>query len=850
MALSFHQIFQRELHAINFRRRKIEAGEVRAVREQELPEIRRAAPQPSDIAGDHYLRNRSEITLAERAPSSEMRSARLAGESDLTGLAFSGGGIRSASFCLGVLQGLDLLTDHNEPHVLDAIDYLSVVSGGSYIGTSLVAAMMQPDYSFPFDSRLDDQETPETLHLRDFSNFLVPNGIIDYLINAILVCRGLIVNAALVLPVLLLLAVITILSNSQVEDLQIGDFFGVPLSALGIPVFPGLTGFQLTVDLLLATAVLLLFSAIVTSLTYYRGTLAGRRLMSYILVACTILVAISAAFELQPFVLRAMFGARDAENKNIEVGWLKWFVALLPQLGAVLAPLAGALIAFAQRLANIAKATISEQTRRGTAKKYSARAALYLAALIVPFLLWVAYIQLSFWGIREDSSINGSTPAFIQQLAKLTLQVPHAVADRLGPVGQLYLMIAGLSVIFWFLIGPNANSLHRLYRDRLSTAFLIERRKDGMSAHHIDPDRWTFSSLKPVDERGQWRDEVAYAPYLIVNTSINLEASKDLNKRGRNADTFIFSPLHIGSSATGFVQTAEMEAIRPDVTLASAMATSGAAASANMGSQTIKILTFSLSLLNIRLGYWLANPGRLGEFHNPLKYLWAKLVGTWYFVRETAGLLNEKCLNVYLTDGGHIENLGIYELLRRRCRVIIAVDAEADQEMTFPSLVALQVLARIDLGIHIDLPWQGLQAHALDVTEKKLYGQRGWPGDMGPHAAIGKIDYGENKTGVLIYIKSSLSGDENDYILNYKRRNHTFPHETTVDQFFNEEQFEVYRALGFHACRKLFTGADKFGIFANMPPRWPEEVSEALALLNVPAATARKIVAHYFEPSP
>src|SRR4051794_20085223 len=79
---------------------------------------------------------------------------------------------------------------------------------------------------------------------------------------------------------------------------------------------------------------------------------------------------------------------------------------------------------------------------------------------------------------------------------------------------------------------------------------------------------------------------------------------------------------------------------------------------------------------------WLANPGRLDEFHNSLKYLWAKLVGTWYFARETAGQPNEKCLNVYLTDGGHIENLGIYELLRRRCRVIIAVDAEADQEMT------------------------------------------------------------------------------------------------------------------------------------------------------------------------
>ena len=163
----------------------------------------------------------------------------------------------------------------------------------------------------------------------------------------------------------------------------------------------------------------------------------------------------------------------------------------------------------------------------------------------------------------------------------------------MGSVGTLYLVLAVVFMIFWLLIGPNANSLHRLYRDRLSTAFLIERRK-GAAGKGLDPDRWTFSSLKPTDASGRWQDSAAYAPYLLVNTAINLEASKDLNRRGRNADTFIFSPLHIGSSATGYVTAPEMEAVRPDVTLASAMATSGAAASANMGTHTIKILTFSL----------------------------------------------------------------------------------------------------------------------------------------------------------------------------------------------------------------------------------------------------------------
>jgi predicted acylesterase/phospholipase RssA len=134
------------------------------------------------------------------------RSGRLAQKSDLTGLAFSGGGIRSAAFCLGVLQGLDSLSEPDEPQVLDGIDYLSAVSGGSYIGTSLAAGMMQPGYTFPFDSKIGDQETKEMQHLRDYSNFLVPNGFFDYLISAVSICRGLLINAVVILPVLLFAA--------------------------------------------------------------------------------------------------------------------------------------------------------------------------------------------------------------------------------------------------------------------------------------------------------------------------------------------------------------------------------------------------------------------------------------------------------------------------------------------------------------------------------------------------------------------------------------------------------------------------------------------------------------------
>jgi hypothetical protein len=247
------------------------------------------------------------------------------------------------------------------------------------------------------------------------------------------------------------------------------------------------------------------------------------------------------------------------------------------------------------------------------------------------------------------------------------------------------------------------------------------------------------------------------------------------------------------------------------------MAASGAAVSSNMGAQSIKPLTATLALLNIRLGYWLRNPLKLadakplpadaGKFAEFLRR--NNLAANYYFVLEIFGLLSEKRKSVYLTDGGHIENLGIYELLRRRCRVIIAVDAEADPQMAFGSFNTLERYALIDLGVRIDLPWQKIAEVSLatgkDIDEKGSADKK-----HGPHCAIGTITYPDDRRGVLIYIKASLTGDENDYIFDYKRRYSDFPHETTLDQLFTEEQFEAYRALGFHAAFRLFDRDDEF----------------------------------------
>ena len=141
-------------------------------------------------------------------------------------------------------------------------------------------------------------------------------------------------------------------------------------------------------------------------------------------------------------------------------------------------------------------------------------------------------------------------------------------------------------------------------------------------------------------------------------------------------------------------------------------------------------------------------------------------------------------------------------MLKRRCKIIIAIDAEADRDLNFSSLITLQRYARIDLGTRIKLPRSAIASRSKDA--QKADGKA----ECGPHCAIGKIEYTKVDHGILVYVKSSVTGDENDYIKDYNRRFRDYPHETTGDQFFSEEQFEVYRSLGFHAVDEMLSGND------------------------------------------
>ena len=141
--------------------------------------------------------------------------------------------------------------------------------------------------------------------------------------------------------------------------------------------------------------------------------------------------------------------------------------------------------------------------------------------------------------------------------------------------------------------------------------------------------------------------------------------------------------------------------------------------------------------------------------------------------------------------------------------------------MAFGSFNVLVRYALIDLGVRIDLPWQKI-TDRTKATGKAIDEKGDAPKCAGPHVAVGDICYPGGRRGILIYIKSSLTGDENDYIFHYKKRYGAFPQETTLDQLFSEEQFEAYRALGFHAAYRFF---DRWDLFAY---REPEEKPSAV----------------------
>ncbi len=330
-------------------------------------------------------------------------------------------------------------------------------------------------------------------------------------------------------------------------------------------------------------------------------------------------------------------------------------------------------------------------------------------------------------------------------------------------------------LLLWTVTDINRISLYHFYRDRLSEAFVIEPKpKDPEGV--ISTDGPQLSALDYEDRR---------VPYHLINATVNLAGSQDPALRHRKGDFFLFSPLFCGSTATTYRKTKDYEWNR--VKLASAMAISGAAVNPQQGYGTNPALAFLMTLLNVRLGVWYRNPR-----DEPHRLRGSRTFWPYYLLQELLSLANEERHLISLSDGGHIENLGVYELLRRRCRVIIASDASADPESTFQDLGNLVRLARIDRATYFRLDRTPLIPKHPDRLADA-------------HFVTGDITYeGKGRSvGRLYYVKPVLTSDDPVDLQAYRKRNDKFPHEPTTDQFFDEAQFESYRELGYRSGRAM-----------------------------------------------
>jgi hypothetical protein len=310
----------------------------------------------------------------------------------------------------------------------------------------------------------------------------------------------------------------------------------------------------------------------------------------------------------------------------------------------------------------------------------------------------------------------------------------------------------------------------------------------------------------------------------VLNLTLNLADGDNLAWQERKAESFTVSPLHCGNHDLGYRSSEEYDRAEPPpiskslpessndegeqasdstipITLGFAMSVSGAAVSPNMGYHSSGPVAFLMTLFNVRLGAWLPNPGKCGNGSQGRPYPRFAYSPLLY---ELLGKTNDTSPYVYLSDGGHFENLGLYEMVLRRCRYIVVVDAGSDPNCTLGDLGKAVRQIRTDLGIPIE--FEKIKIHS---RKDKPYGEEP------AYCAVGTIHYShvddKAEDGELLYIKPVFyeEGDEPIDSYEYAKRCSDFPHESTADQWFSESQFESYRALGYHIFEKIYASREK-----------------------------------------
>jgi hypothetical protein len=433
----------------------------------------------------------------------------------------------------------------------------------------------------------------------------------------------------------------------------------------------------------------------------------------------------------------------------------------------------------------------------GAKQKSKSQQALEIFTVVAPFIFIAGLLLAVSFGVhmllvKLSTAFTSVESTFSRTLFDLRDQhwmlVSQVSTSSLVAVLLVLILCLGLLAL---RVDINEFSLNAFYRNRLVRCYLGASRppKERKPQH--------FTGFDESDDLAMEALQNTTGLLHVVNCALNLGGSHDLALHTRHSASFTITPFALGSYyqtavapgervPIGFAATSDIKDGANKTTLGQAISVSGAAASPNQGFHTAPAVAFVLTVFNARLGWWFPNP--LFKLKSPSPRSSLK-----YLLKELFGFANEQGKFLMISDGGHFENLGVYELIRRECKVIIASDAECDADLQFEGLGKLIRMCDVDLQTKIEI--------AVSAIRPDL--QTGWSKGR---CAVGKIRYASGKEGTLIYIKASMTGREDTAILQYKATHARFPHESTGNQFYGEDQFESYRRLGGEIVTQLLKG--------------------------------------------
>jgi hypothetical protein len=705
-------------------------------------------------------------------------------ESAKVGIACSGGGVRSAAFNLGALQALQ------SEGVLASSRYLAGVSGGSYIAAAF--CMVRKTWKRGEEPPLhgndgwDDSDptvvnadhppffpgSPEEEYLRNRSSYLAP-GLFGKIQLGYRVLLGLAFNLGFIGFTLAAVAVPLAALYGWLYPSLDKSLSQCPHRDCGFSAWPPPSGLWIPIAALAGLALVLGIGSMV-------------------------------AFRWAPW-LRDLTATWSLRLLGLAVGGAALLMGvplLLTLVRSLAEPVA--------KPGPVVAATATEPGKPAVLIGAGSVATVGAGVFLQLRADWLEVRKLAKQVARVDKWYTGLGQRLRRVLAYL-------IATLAGPALALALMLVVMSAILnleqtyvrWIWFGGFAVgfaivyafadlttwSLHPFYRRRLATAFALKRvrRPPQMPANAAeevgiaverDYDKLVPLSKTAIERNAEGRCQW---PTLLVCAAANV-SDNAATPPGRDVTSFTFSATAMGGPLIGAVKTLELEE-RCDrhrlsyFTLPAAVAMSGAALAPSMGKMTRRPLRMLMGFANIRLGVWVPNPRRLEKFTQGSFYPRPR---PSYLLRELLGINPINANFLYVTDGGHYENLGVMELLRRGCTAIYCFDASNDH---FDALGDLVSLARSELDVEVNIDVSPLKPNDAGLSAQNcVVGTVTFPGKGAP-------------SGRLYYSRPVIAREASADVVAYHTRDPRFPHDPTGDQLYTDQRFEAYRALGVQAAR-------------------------------------------------